>query len=374
MKKKILIIITSLALGGGAEKVASILTKKLSYKYDFHILTFYESNRLYPYKGNYSSLKEDQSSVKRFFILFKLHRYINKISPDLIISFMDHTNMATILTKVIFRLKIPLIISVRVNPKKAYQETRKYYNILIRMFYRLNSVNRIITNVNEIQCLLEENYGISRKKILTIQNGVDIAKIKGLSEVDFSDYEDMIKNPDLIKFVNIGRLSSSKNHKLLINAFSKVYQKMNNTRLIIIGDGTLRSDLKKHIIMKGLDKVIILLGLKENPFCYLRYSDIFILSSTYEGMPNVILEAMACDLPIISTNIPGAREILNKGKYGLLVNSEDEDDLVNKMIEVAGDPNLRKNLKQKSIRRIADFDYKKIIVKWDSEISLLVEQ
>jgi len=372
MKPKILIIIPTLALGGGAERVAATLTEKLSYKYHFYILTFYDSSQIYSHKGEYLCLEEDQTSLTKLLIPFKLHRVISKLSPDLIISFMDHTNMVAIITKMMFRFKIPLILSVRINPMRAYSETRKYYNMLIKIFYKLNSVNKIITNANEIQSILENEYGVPKEKVITIPNAVDIGRIKEYSADNCNDNNHLFKNTNLTIFVNVGRLAESKNHKFLINAFSHVYNMNNKARLAIIGDGPLRHYLKDYITKQGLDEVIILLGLKKNPFCYLQHSDVFVLSSKYEGMPNVILEAMACNLPIISTNIPGAREILQNGEYGILVKSEDVDALSNKMLLLMKNEEIRKNLREKSIKRIRDFDYNKIIERWDFEISKLL--
>ena len=367
MKKKILIVITSLVIGGGAERVASVITNKLSHMYDFSILTFYDYKNTYPYSGNYYSLKEEQTSLKKFLIPFKIHRYIKKISPDLIISFMDHTNMVSIITKIIYRLKIPLIVSVRINPERAYKESRRYYNYLIRFLYKLKVVSRIVDNSRGIQSVLENKYKIPVNKLKTILNGVEIDEIKNLAREPIEDQ--IFNEKNVVKFINIGRLSGSKNHKLLIEAFKKLQDEFPEIRLIIIGDGPLKADLINFIDNLNLQDKIYLLGLRSNPFKYLARSDVFVLSSDYEGMPNVLLEAMACDLPIISTSLSGTNEILKNGEYGLLSPTNNIEELAKNMRSLVNNRELWTLLSRKASKRILDFDYNVIIKEWESLIS-----
>ena len=370
MKKKILIIITSLFIGGGAERAVSILSQKLSISYEINILTFYHYKNLYPFKGIYFSLKENQNSWKKILIPLKIYKCIKEISPDLIISFMDHTNMIVILSKLLYRIKIPLIVSIRANPLLIYKNSSRYYNILIRIFYRLKIVDKIIINSKYIKDILEQHYKISRKKLKTIYNGIDIQSIKKLLKFKVEDYSDIFQESKYIKFINVGRLSESKNQEFLITAFSRVHKELNNSKLIIIGEGPLKSYLHNLIKKLYLQNSVLLIGLRRNPFKYLAKTDIFILSSSYEGMPNVLIEAMACGCSIISTDLKVSNEILANGKFGLLVGLDDIDDLVEKMLLLGKNVSLRKEISENSYKRVKYYDYNKISKEWCDIINL----
>ncbi len=116
-----------------------------------------------------------------------------------------------------------------------------------------------------------------------------------------------------------GRLSKQKNHRLLIKALSKIRNDING-KLVIIGEGEERTNLEKYISQERLTDHVFLLGWVENPFPYMTICDVFALSSDYEGLGNVLVEALMCGTPIVSTDCPhGPREILENGRYGRLV-------------------------------------------------------
>ncbi|MEE9378488.1 MAG: glycosyltransferase [Candidatus Lokiarchaeia archaeon] len=374
MKKKLLIIIHSLRRGGGAERVVSNLTVYLSKKYNIHLLTIFDFRDLYPYKGKYYSLKENLGLIRKILNSLKLYtlirplriyKLIRKISPDVIISNMDLTNISIILSKIIFRFKIPLIISTHTNPKIAYQKKKAYINILLKIFYYSKFINKIITVSKEIQNIFKNEYKIDRNKLETVYNSIDIERINELKKERISNSKKLFYNKKIIKFITIGSLRKVKGHKHLIDAFSEVKKQVPNSKLIIIGEGPLRRELEEKIKELNLINDVILLGLKRNPYNYLANSDIFVFSSLYEGFGIVLLEALACGLPIISTNCEtGPREILGGGKYGLLVNIMDIEDLRDKMILLAQDKDLISYYTKDSLKRANTFDIKKIVNKW----------
>jgi glycosyltransferase involved in cell wall biosynthesis len=384
MKKKILIIIDNLKRGGGAEKVASDFTIQLSKEYEISVLTFEDIENRYPVRANYYSLQENIKLLPRIIKLLKIHliqkflkiyKVIKEISPEIIVSFMDLTNIISVFVKIIFRIKIPLIICVHTNPKKAYEKDLKFLNPLLSIFYSSKFTNRIITISKELQYILEKNYQIEKTKLKTIYNGIDLEKIKELSKELIEDNQKIFENKNLIKFITVGRLVESKAQNVLIESFSIVKNFVPNSKLIIIGKGPLKKDLKKLIKSKGLNNDILLLGFKKNPFKYIANSDIFILSSKFEGLPMVLLEALACEVPIISTNCStGPEEILDNNKYGFLVNVMDSKDMAEKMVFLAKNPKIREEYSKKSAVRAQLFDYKKIREKWIDLIESLIEK
>jgi len=162
-------------------------------------------------------------------------------------------------------------------------------------------------------------------------------------------------------FINIARLSPEKDHKKLILAFSKVAKKHTNSKLIIIGDGSLKGDLNQLIKKLSLKKRVLLLGQKFNPMPYLKASDCFVLSSNYEGQGLVLLEAMVLEKPVISTDISGPRSVLKDG-LGLLVDNS-EDGLVEGMLKFLEDEeSISKEFNYKEYNKKAlDMFYLKVL-------------
>ena len=115
-------------------------------------------------------------------------------------------------------------------------------------------------------------------------------------------------------------MTDQKDQMLLLKTFNKIKNKI-NFRLIIIGKGKNKQKLKEYIFQNNLNSNIKIIDYKKNPYPYLNKADVFILSSKFEGLPNVLLEAQYLKKPIISSNCPtGPKEILLKGKAGFLFN------------------------------------------------------
>jgi len=375
MQKKILIIIFKLKKGGGAEKITSDLLKRLSKKYEIHILTFQHFIDHYPIFGIYYTLKEKIDSSTRFlhFLKFlrvfvrinKIYKLIQKISPDLIISVMDLTNLYCIFTKFLFRLKIPLIISVHTNPKFTYSKNMQYLNFLIKIGYSSKHVNKIITVSKEVQNILYLDYKIDNDKLNTIYNGIEIERINKMRKFQLGLHENLFLNKNVIKFINVGRLVDLKGHQYLIEAFSRLKDEINASKLFIIGNGPLNSELNRLIKNKSLMSDVFLLGYQNNPYKFINKSDIFVLSSKHEALPTVLLEALACGIPIISTNCKtGPKEILDNGKYGILVNVMDSKDLAEKMIYLAKNRELLSKYSKLSLERSKYFDIERMTDDW----------
>ncbi|MEE9378485.1 MAG: glycosyltransferase [Candidatus Lokiarchaeia archaeon] len=370
MQKKILFLIPSLEVGGGAEKIVSSLTIKFSERYEVFIITYYNIKDNYPFKGRFFSFRLKLKSWKRLLLPIKIYKLTKLITPNLIISFMDHTNALAIVTKILFGIKTPLVVSVRCNPRLQYKEELRYLNFLIRVMYPSKLVNKVITNSKGVEKILENDYRIESNKLKTIYNGVDLERINQMKNEKIYDHKELFYDEDIIKFITIGRLIDLKGHKHLIEAYSEVKKELSHSKLIIIGEGPLREELKCQIKLKGLEDDVFLLGMKKNPYKYLAKSDIFVLSSKRESFPNVLLEALACGLPIISTDCEtGPREILGGGKYGLLVNVLDNEDLKKKMVYLSKNKKVMVKFSNLSLKRAEYFNLNKIIDIWINTIN-----
>src|SRR5204863_9150412 len=117
--------------------------------------------------------------------------------------------------------------------------------------------------------------------------------------------------------VAAGRLADAKNYPLLIDALAEVRRTV-PARLFILGEGERETALREQIDRLGLEDAVILCGFQRNPWKYIAHAEVFALSSRYEGFGNVLIEALACGVPVVATASPGTREIISVGNDGLL--------------------------------------------------------
>ncbi len=375
--KKISILLYSLA-GGGAERIVSILLKKLYKKYD--ITLFLMNDTIFyniPRDVKIIFLEKSKPSENGLIKLLKLPilgwRYKNLLKQQnisLSLSFMTRPNYINLFAK-IFGSKAKTIISERSHFSSQYNYANLQSFINKRLVKLYNFADLIVANANGNMHDLQKNIHIKAKMI----------KIYNLVDVDMINKRK--KQPIDIKkkrftFVTIGRLDTGKNHKLLIEAMINI-----EADLWIIGDGELKEDLGRRIGDFGLDDKVKLLGKQDNPYKFLDKADCFVFSSNHEGFPNVLIEALACELPIISTDCKsGPREILapeidflkqTKGveiaKYGILTSIKDAEKMAKAMQMILNDKQLRYNYTSNSFARAKEFDVKKLIKEWEKVLN-----
>jgi N-acetylgalactosamine-N,N'-diacetylbacillosaminyl-diphospho-undecaprenol 4-alpha-N-acetylgalactosaminyltransferase len=371
MKKTLSILIYSLG-SGGAERQVSILLKELHNKYNI-TLVLMNDTIFYEIPENVEVIfleksKPFENGIKKLLKLPFLGYKYSKIESDVSLSFMNRPNYINVFSK-IFGKKSKFILSERIAPSQEYKTNflkDRISRFLIRKLYK--KADLIIPNADGIKFDLINNFKIYENIIKTIYNPINLEKIENLK-----NEENDIKF-DKFSFITIGRLEKQKNHNLLIESFSKLKI---DAKLYIIGEGELREELELKIEKLNLTDKVFLLGIQKNPYKFLNNADCFVFSSNYEGFPNVLLEALACGLPIISTDcLSGPREILAPrseyknikdieiAKYGILVPVNNAEKLAKAMKVIYEDNELRYNFKNKAKKRAKDFEVKKIIKEW----------
>ena len=192
---------------------------------------------------------------------------------------------------------------------------------LYRDFDTLISVASSVADKNRRE--LAGEYALERDAFTHCDNQIDSARVlSGAAEDLDADIAEWYEG-GRFNFVSIGRLSPEKDHRKLIRAFIRFHDSNPGARLLIIGDGPLRYELEKLIVGHKAAEYIWLAGQRPNPYPALKHASCFVLSSLHEGQPMVLFEAMILGLPIICTDMPGPRDVL-QGRYGLVV-TNDED-------------------------------------------------
>ena len=158
---------------------------------------------------------------------------------------------------------------------------------------------------------------MNEEKLLTIHNPIDLENIEQQAREELSDV--WLDDPEIKILITTGRLVPQKDFYTLLRAVASIPQHL-NWKLIILGTGSLEHELKTLAAELGLEENIKWQGFVQNPFKWMAKSDLFVMSSAWEGFGNVLVEAMACGTQVISTNCPsGPSEILEGGKWGTLV-------------------------------------------------------
>ena len=378
MKKKKNIAILSWSLNnGGAERAAANLSKDLADNYNVYLIVFDSRNIAYPYSGVLIDLeiKLEKSYLRRFTAFIKRCLKLKKIKKekniDVTISFMPHVNFYNVFSKA----KDKIIISIRnnmSNKKTSFFER-------IKMKYSERKSDKTVSLSEGVRKDLIDNFHYDSKKIITIYNSCDINWFMRENE----EINKIISNFDFSKptIVTVGRMTYQKGQWHLLRAFSEIIKKVPECQLVIFGDGELKNDLIEYTKKLGIEEKVFFMGYIKNHHKFIKKCDAFILSSLFEGLGNVLLEALACDIPIISTDCEsGPSEILNKSdpinkstlflaKYGILVpNFSDKKMNINDLIfeksdlemakailEILTNKKLKENYKQLGSERIKDF-------------------
>lgn len=320
--KRVVLTIPTLS-GGGAERVVSIWAEQLvRLGFDVSVLisghdineyAVHPDIRVYSIAETYSEY--DKLSVLKKIILRR--KLIRSINPDYIVSFLQHIQIQTYLAT--FRLPVKRIETVRVNPWIAEPRNRIKRYLWKRCF---GTCCKILLQTKE----QEEYFDVAlHDKCVIIPNPIDATCLRKYRQT-FSDAA--------FRFIAAGRLSPQKNYPLMIDAFSQICREHPEAKLSIygVGEASYVEKLSMHIKCCGLENNVRLMGRSNSMADEYVKNDVFVMASRFEGMPNALAEAMACQLTCISSDCKtGPRDLIDNGVSGLLVPANDTESLVEAM-------------------------------------------
>jgi glycosyltransferase involved in cell wall biosynthesis len=310
---------------GGAERVLSLIANKFYENGDDVIIALSETpdDIMYPVNSGINivdvSNHDPHSSLilKRCNMIRNLRELLKKEKPDVCISFITRTNICTIIASK--GLKIPVIISERNNP--LVDPKRKLTRLLRDIIYPF-AKGFVFQTEFAASCFPERIV----KRSVVIPNPV--------TDEVYNEPEKVQKRKEIITAC---RLENQKNIPMLIKAFSNIVQTYQEYKLLIYGEGSLRDSLEQMILEFQISDKVKLMGQRDDLIQLMFNSEIFVLSSDYEGMPNALAEAMSVGLACISTDCPayGSRFLIQDQENGILIpvgNQQALEDALNKLI------------------------------------------
>jgi glycosyltransferase involved in cell wall biosynthesis len=356
---------------GGAQRLLSTLLKYLDKKkFTFFVICCKKKG------GMLKRIQDDANifdlrtytlaTIFEFFIAaLKIAKIIKKERIQLVVAAdCNWTSLVTSFSKFIFRWNPALVLEENVVLSRFYTFDNSKFVFLKKLLTRLlyPKSNLIIVPSAGVRNDLCENFNIHPSHIKVIPNPVDIEAISRLSKEAVS--HPWFLNKEVPVAVIACRLVKSKNLDWLIDICVDLH-KQQMLRLLILGEGPEQERLEALIKRFNADEYIQLLEPQENPFKFVSKSDIFILPSLTESFSYILVEAMACGVPVISVNCPsGPREIIDDGMNGFLVEPYDKEGMKSKILLLLRDANLRKKFLNNSMMSLYDFELKKILKKY----------
>lgn len=371
--RSILFIIPSLE-GGGAERVFINLLNQLKAHTQFRITVCCVLK-----KGVYVNAIPDGIEVKYLFRSRIICKIVEKITRDLYLDFLLKTRVRrfikgsfdvgvsfldSIYSDILFYLdsrlgrKVVVLHSSYLTYSNRSRFIRGKYKLKLQRRYE--RVDTIVSVSNDAQQEFIEAFGRFRD-MRVIYNPMNMDQVRQSAE-EYSDH-----SPDAgLQLLSIGSLIPVKNHMRLLRAAELLAKDNIDFHLRILGKGALQQKLQAFIEERELHEYVELKGFVENPYPILKSSDVFVLSSIAEGLPTVLAEAMALGVPVVATNCPGSREILDQGKFGVL--TEQDDHALYEGLKRMNNEEERAFFASRSLERAKIFDDRLVLMEY---ISLL---
>ena len=352
IRKNILLFAPELG-GGGVEKNLFLIANYFSTK--FQKVTIISASP--EYKNKFKKNIEFITPISEFWIGIKNRRLKIIVSLFLLIRYYLNNRKFTVLSFKgnLYCCLICKILGIKVILRSNASITGWSKGFLRHFFYKNISkmADKIIVNSLEFKDEYKKKFKIKTHCIYNPLNKNEIIK-NSKKKIVFSFFK-----RNTINFISIGRLVDQKDQITILKSFKLLKEKTNyKFKLLIIGNGINKDFLKEFIKKNNLSLDIKIMNFQKNPFPYLKKSEVLILSSLFEGLPNVLLESLSLKKFVISSDCPtGPKEILDYGKNGLLFKANDENDLLKKIIYYLQNKKKCEYLLSNGVKRLWRFNY-----------------
>jgi glycosyltransferase involved in cell wall biosynthesis len=248
--------------------------------------------------------------------VIRLARYLEDAHPEVLIAAMTHVNVVAVLATRLSQARPATVIIEH----ERFDLDRGGKDALVRSLAKrvYGGADRVVGVSEGVARSVVEGAAVDDSGVDVLYNPVNLATVRQRSNADVG--HPWLTAKDYSVVFTAARLEPAKDLPTLLEAFASVHERRPETRLIVAGDGSERAALVSLSERLGIRDVVSFPGYEDNPYAYMRQADAFALSSKHEGLPTVLIEALACGCPVVSTDCPsGPREILGDRTYGSLV-------------------------------------------------------
>jgi len=375
-KIKVLYLITNLSIGGAEMMLYRMIGQLDRDRFEPAVVSLIDKSSIgemiekdYGIPVYAFGIKDYRHSLNAIYLL---KNFINQWSPIIIHSHMVHANLLARLTRLFCRFPVLIctIHNIDENGRWKSARNREY-------FYRLTDYLCNLTS--QVSQAGMEKYlkikAVPAEKLIYLPNGIDVCAFQ-VDEKEVQNIRQMFGLSQKYIFLAIGSLTSQKDYPNLIFAFSEVAKVMPDSVLMIAGCGPLESNLKCMVKKIGMAEKVIFLVMRKDIPALLNAADSLVMSSAWEGMPLVILEAAASKLPVVVTDVGGNAEVVRDQESGYLVPPRDSEALAGAMIRLMQLPKARQaEMGLAGYNHVKDnYDIKKIIIRWQDIYLKLLEE
>ena len=349
MKKKILFVTYSIYGGGAERRLRSILEHLDREKFELSLCVFSLTGKetlAVPAGVRVYDLSTGLRPSS-LFLFFKLFRLLRELRPDKVFSALWSVNIIVLAAAVLNG--IPAVVNEATTPSVSVG-SEPFAGLKARLItFLYKKAEAVVTVADSVKKDLSENFKVPERLMTTVHNGISAAAVETAAAA--------YPPPATGHIAACGGLNWWKNYSLLIAAA----RGLDGVAVAILGAGPLKARLAEEASAAGVR--LLLPGHLDNPHPYFKGAAVFVLTSEFEGFPNVLLEAMACGTPVISVDCPGAiREIIEDGVTGLVVPRHDPAALNGAIKRLLGDRALAMNLAAAASARLKkDFSLEKMV-------------
>lgn len=287
---------------------------------------------------------------------------VGRENIDCIFGIMHVGTFYSAVAKDLFRLRPPLIGTILGNISAYFDKEQREPTFLEKslLWYLLRRPSLLAVPSEGVKNDIVKNFKLPEDRIRVIYNGVDIDNVRVMS----SERADLLDGYEGKIILTACRLNAQKDFPTLLNAFKEV-RKTIESKLVIVGDGELREEIVRYAMDINVGKDLVITGFQKNPYKYMRRADVFVLSSFFEGFGNVIVEAMALDVPVVATDCPsGPAEIVQNGINGFLVPVQNQHVMAERLLKLLTDEDIRRKIAEKGRLRADSFAVEPMIDKF----------
>ena len=356
MKTRVLQMIPTLGSGGAERLVMDIVRYIDQSEFEVSLVSLYsmeqtaEIYRTFCSDHNIPIYYLNKKPGIDLRMLYKLVTLFRKLKPHAV-----HTHLYAGIYAVIPNLCCRIPVRLHTIHNMADRELPAVHRKIMRWAYHHGETHPIAISPQEKKTI-QEQYALPSKKVPLICNGIDTM---------FFQREKKIVESLETRYICVARFSPQKNHAMLIEAFAYVKSQISNAKLYLVGGGELENQIRTQVSRLGLQESVILTGETSEVKQYLSSCDVFVMASDYEGLPLSMLEAMATNLPVVSTKAGGVVDIVTHGIEGYLVDVGDAQGLSANMIALH-DRTLRNLMGANARKRAEKYDIRCMVKRYES--------